>query len=73
MAPALKPPPAATLTLRERIDLLHADIEKYIDGLVEKEARSVPGVPAVRIRHDLFVRAGFCSCAAVAQNPEKTA
>jgi hypothetical protein len=43
----------------------------HIDAVVAAEAKAVPGVPAVRMKHDLMVRAGFCLCAAVAQNPEK--
>ena len=69
----LPPPPPATPTLRSRIDALHADIETYIDSVVAAEAKACPGVPAVRIKHDLRVRAGFCHCASVAQNPEKVA
>jgi hypothetical protein len=65
------PPPPATSTLRERIDTLHADIESYIDRLVAREAAAAPGVPAVRLKHDLMTRAGWCLCASVAQNPEK--
>lgn len=70
--PALRaPPPPATATLREQIDRLHSLIETYVDEIVEVESRSAPGVPKIRLKHDLLVRAGFCSCAFVAQHPEK--
>jgi hypothetical protein len=65
------PPLPATPTLQSRIDALHADIEKHIDAIVAATAAACPGVPAVRIKHDLLVRAGFCQCASVSQNPEK--
>lgn len=69
MAPALKPPPPV-LTV-DRITALHADIEAYIDARVAAEAATVPGVPAVRIKHDLMVRAGGCQCRAFFLNSEK--
>jgi hypothetical protein len=70
MAPALKPPPTLPLNI-DRIKALHADIEAYIDARVAEEAAAVPGVPAVRIRHDLMLRAGGCQCRAYFQNSEK--
>ncbi len=70
MAPALKPPPIPQLNI-DRIKALHDDIEAYIDARVAEEAKAVPGVPAVRIKHDLMVRAGGCQCRAFYQNMEK--
>ena len=59
--PALKPPP---LNLPERIAALHQDIESYIDERVAEEAKACPGVPAVRIKHDLMGRFDGCLCRA---------
>lgn len=70
MAPVMKPPPAPLINI-ERIKALHADIEAYIDARVAEEAKTVPGVPAVRIKHDLMTRAGGCQCRAFFQNSEK--
>jgi hypothetical protein len=50
---------------------LHAEIEAYINTLVEREAKGNPGVPAVVIRQNLMTRAGWCTCVAYAQNPER--
>jgi hypothetical protein len=69
MAPALRPPPTP-LNL-DRIKTLHDEIEAYIDARVAEEAKITPGVPAVRIKHDLMVRAGGCQCRAFFQNSEK--
>jgi len=70
--PALKPPPTPPLNL-DRIKALHADIEAYIDARVAEVAKACPGVPAVRIKHDLMTRAGGCQCRVFFQNSEKTA
>jgi hypothetical protein len=64
--PELPPEPTPYQRLEARILELHKDIEAYIDTVVEREM--APGLPAVRIRHDLFVRAGFCHCVAAGQN-----
>jgi hypothetical protein len=65
--PILKQPPLNA----ERIKALHDEIETFIDALVEKEASACPGIPAVRIKHDLIVKAGGCSCRVFYQNSEK--
>jgi hypothetical protein len=68
--PALRPLPTPPLNL-DRIQALHDDIEAYIDRRVAEEAKACPGVPAVRIKHDLMGRAGGCQCRAYFLNPEK--
>jgi hypothetical protein len=68
--PALRPMPTPQLNL-DRVQALHADIEAYIDRRVAEEAKACPGVPAVRIKHDLMGRAGGCVCRAYFLNPEK--
>jgi hypothetical protein len=55
----------------DRVKALHDDIEAYIDRRVTEEAKACPGVPAVRIKHDLMGRAGGCVCRAYFLNPEK--
>ena len=67
--PALRPLPMPQLSL-DRVKALHADIEAYIDQRVAAEAKACPGVPAVRIKHDLMGRAGGCVCRAYFLNPE---
>lgn len=59
--PALRAPPMPPLSV-DRVKALHDDIEAYIDRLVAEEAKACPGVPAVRIKHDLVNRAGGCQC-----------
>jgi len=54
----------------DRVKALHVDIETYIDHRVAEEAKACPGVPAVRIKHDLMGRAGGCVCRAYFLNPE---
>jgi hypothetical protein len=57
------------LDLVERIEKLHADIEAYIDAKVEAEAKDLRGaIPAVRLKHDLWVRGAWCHCAVLKQN-----
>jgi hypothetical protein len=68
--PALRPLPTPPLNI-DRIKALHEDIEAYIDRRVAEEAKACPGVPAVRIKHDLMGRAGGCVCRAYFLNPEK--
>jgi hypothetical protein len=68
--PPLRPPPAPPLNI-DRIKALHADIEAYIDKRIAEESKAVPGVPAVRMKHDLMLRAGGCQCRAFYQNAEK--
>jgi hypothetical protein len=59
--PPVRPLPTPQLDLG-RIEALHADIEAYIDRHVAKEAAACPGVPAVRIKHDLMGRFNGCLC-----------
>jgi hypothetical protein len=59
--PTPRPMPTPPLNI-DRVKALHDDIEAYIDAAVEKEARACPGVPAVRIKHDLMGRFGGCFC-----------
>lgn len=68
--PALRAPPMPQLNL-DRIKALHDDIEAYIDMRVAAEAKACPGVPAVRIKHDIMTRAGGCQCRAFYLNSEK--
>jgi hypothetical protein len=68
--PPTRPIQTPQLSL-DRIKALHADIEAYIDRHVAEEAARCPGVPAVRIKHDLMGRAGGCVCRAYFLNPEK--
>lgn len=68
--PAPRPLSTPQLSL-DRIKALHDEIEAYIDARVAEEAKACPGVPAVRIKHDLMGRAGGCVCRAFYQNTEK--
>lgn len=65
------PAPPPIQNLEHKIMALHAEIEAYINTLVEREAKGNPGVPAVVIRQNLMTRAGWCTCVAYAQNPER--
>ena len=67
--PPTRPLPNTPLSI-DRVKALHADIEAYIDRRVAEEAKACPGVPAVRIKHDLMGRAGGCVCRAYFLNPE---
>jgi hypothetical protein len=62
---------AAPLSLAERVEQLHAEIDALVDAHVEAEAKATPGVPAVRIRHDLMTKMSWCRCEA-AKHLEKT-
>jgi len=68
--PALRAPPTPQLSI-DRIKALHDEIEAYIDKRIAEEAKACPGVPAVRIKHDLMGRAGGCQCRAFFLNMEK--
>lgn len=59
--PAPRPLPMPQLNL-DRVQALHDEIEAYIDHRVAEEAKACPGVPAVRIKHDLMGRFGGCLC-----------
>jgi hypothetical protein len=59
--PPVRPLPTPPLNI-DRVKALHDDIEAYIDRRVAEEAKACPGVPAVRIHHDLMGRFGGCLC-----------
>jgi hypothetical protein len=58
-------------TLPERIELLRADIDAFIDARVEAERASCPGIPAGALRN-MLVR-GSCQCEAYLQLTKETA
>jgi hypothetical protein len=68
----LRAPPTPPPTLSERIDLLHAELEAWIDAKVAEEAKACKGfVPAVRIKHDLMGKVSWCLCSAAKYVEEK--
>jgi hypothetical protein len=49
-------------TLKDRIELLRAEIDEFIDAKVAEEKRNCPGVPEGVLRNILLARSGDCLC-----------
>ena len=60
--PVLKPPPAPSLSLPERIAALRAELDAAIDEMAVKEKLNCPNLPLVSIRQTLTARGGSCQC-----------
>jgi hypothetical protein len=71
--PGLPPPPAPSL--HERITALKADIDAYIDALVEKDYEGLKNssapIPREVLRQMLTVQGGGCHCAQYQLNAPK--
>ena len=64
-----------SLPLETRIEEIRQEIDRFIDGLVEKQAKDTPGVPRGVLRNLIENRAPGCLCrqhAYLSKNAEAT-